>query len=422
MKTLLEAMHNLKEAKPSALKKTRNTDQDIHYEPSEGDYEYVPFDYVLHGGDYEGYIDDKKGNKYKVVASRNESDTGKIAGGTTYYRVTIAYGEHEIKLSDYTAVFSRNDGAGYRLFTDLEDGMYLEDYLQKNLRHVNGVSNIEDWKKDKEANGEKIESYKIGKVWVQENIIRNNEDYDERTSFQKRVDKKNEKDFVNLSFRVPIYIDGNNIKIAKSFNTTKYKYTGNKGYSKFISTEDSVEVKKDTPLLLKDVTIERIIKMATTRGQYDFEITLEDLRNVTLELDSLDTTFQITNKGLKIVYRDFKDMETVTVHYRPKEGYNRFIKLEELAEKAKIKLDWNFSLPKIYREIQSRLGGAKESIVEIVYDYGKHEYRAQGDDGEHGKAWVQFPKDLRQRDKKYKVDQLIWNGKNYRAKGNIEEV
>lgn len=64
MKTLLEAMHNLKEAKPSILKKSGNRTKNIHYgaenQPAWSEYA-VPFDYTLSAGDYEGYITDKKG-------------------------------------------------------------------------------------------------------------------------------------------------------------------------------------------------------------------------------------------------------------------------------------------------------------------------------------------------------------------------
>ena len=59
--------------------------------------------------------------------------------------------------------------------------------------------------------------------------------------------------------------------------------------------------------------------------------------------------------------------------------------------------------------------------VAIVLDKGK--LRAMGDDGVHGLAFVAFPNNLREFEgQHYEVDQLIWNGKNYRVSGNIEEV
>ena len=63
----------------------------------------------------------------------------------------------------------------------------------------------------------------------------------------------------------------------------------------------------------------------------------------------------------------------------------------------------------------------KKYVVYIVSDKGR--LRAMSDDGEHGVAFVAFPNNLRQFEgQHYEVDQLIWNGKNYRVAGNIEEV
>lgn len=60
-------------------------------------------------------------------------------------------------------------------------------------------------------------------------------------------------------------------------------------------------------------------------------------------------------------------------------------------------------------------------VVKIVSDKGR--LRAQATDGIHPGAWVAFPNDLRQFEgQKYEVDQLIWNGKNYRVAGNIIEI
>jgi hypothetical protein len=60
-------------------------------------------------------------------------------------------------------------------------------------------------------------------------------------------------------------------------------------------------------------------------------------------------------------------------------------------------------------------------IVRIVSDKGR--LRALATDGVHPGAWVSFPNNLRQHEgQKYEVDQLIWNGKNYRVSGNIVEI
>ena len=59
--------------------------------------------------------------------------------------------------------------------------------------------------------------------------------------------------------------------------------------------------------------------------------------------------------------------------------------------------------------------------VRIVDDHGR--LRAEGTDGVNPIAWVAFPNHLRQFEgQQYEVDQLIWNGKNYRVSGNIVEI
>lgn len=64
-----------------------------------------------------------------------------------------------------------------------------------------------------------------------------------------------------------------------------------------------------------------------------------------------------------------------------------------------------------------------ENIITIVYDSTKHKLRAQADDGIHGIGYVAFPNDLRTKEgQQYKVETLIWNGKNYRVSGNIEPI
>jgi hypothetical protein len=60
-------------------------------------------------------------------------------------------------------------------------------------------------------------------------------------------------------------------------------------------------------------------------------------------------------------------------------------------------------------------------VVVIVSDKGR--LRAFGTDGVNPAAFVAFPNSLRQFEgQKYEVDQLIWNGKNYRVSGNIREI
>jgi hypothetical protein len=68
-------------------------------------------------------------------------------------------------------------------------------------------------------------------------------------------------------------------------------------------------------------------------------------------------------------------------------------------------------------------GNQKKYVVTIIYDPTAKKLRGRADDGINGPAWVAFPSNLRDYDgQQYEVDQLIWNGKNYRVSGNIVEI
>lgn len=70
---------------------------------------------------------------------------------------------------------------------------------------------------------------------------------------------------------------------------------------------------------------------------------------------------------------------------------------------------------------QSSVPATSKYVVRIVSHGGR--LRALATDGIHPAAFVAFPNDLRQFEgQKYEVDQLIWNGKNYRVAGNIVEI
>lgn len=409
----------LKESNPSKLKKLKNRDKQVHYEPSEGDYEHIPFDYKLSGNDYQGTIQDKKGNEYKVLAAIDERDTGAIAGGTYYFKVTIFYNDHRINLSDYRALFSKNDGPADKLLDDIEHGMYLEDYLQKHLNYIVGVSNIENWIKMKDDEGKSMSSYLYPRQWVKENIIGENNDYDERTSLDKRIDKRNKNIFICIWQDVEAYITESGIKLAKDYKTYRYAYTARSGSDKYKATDEVINIPKDTQIIFSDSTKNNIYNQINPK-EYNIDITSEELSNIVFTLGPVYGYFKYSKNELKEVYREFK-AESINVKYYPANQLNKNNKLNILMANAKID---SSNAPKviynIYKEIASRIEGAKEALVKIVYD--RNELRARGDDGIHGEAWVQFPKDLRKYGKVYKVDQLIWNGKNYRAKGNIEEV
>lgn len=79
------------------------------------------------------------------------------------------------------------------------------------------------------------------------------------------------------------------------------------------------------------------------------------------------------------------------------------------------------STPSQTATVQSTTPANGKYTVRIVSHSGR--LRALATDGTHPAAWVAFPNDLRQFEgQQYEVDQLIWNGKNYRVAGNIVEI
>jgi hypothetical protein len=67
----------------------------------------------------------------------------------------------------------------------------------------------------------------------------------------------------------------------------------------------------------------------------------------------------------------------------------------------------------------NRVSSANNKYVVTIVSHGGR-LRALATDGTNPAAWVAFPNSLRtQEGQKYEVDQLIWNGKNYRVSGNI---
>lgn len=62
------------------------------------------------------------------------------------------------------------------------------------------------------------------------------------------------------------------------------------------------------------------------------------------------------------------------------------------------------------------------NYVYTVYQASRDKVRVRGTDGVNPVAWVAFPENLRSIGKVYKVEELSWNGKNYRVRGRITEV
>ena len=122
--------------KPSDLKKYKRTERKeiVHFRGSDMfdtkdpgyDNEFSYFD-----GSGNGYIKDKQGHVYDVVASSRGGDAGAIAGGSTDYYVTIkkANGKDDFYVHGYTAIMSTPHNAG--CIEDIKAGYYLEDYIAR---------------------------------------------------------------------------------------------------------------------------------------------------------------------------------------------------------------------------------------------------------------------------------------------------
>ena len=135
MKNLLQ---NIFEAsgKPSDLKKYKKTErkETVHFrgsdmfdtkDPGYND-EFSYFD-----GSGNGYIKDKQGHVYDVIATDREGDAGAIAGGSHDYFVTIkkANGKDDFHVHGWIAIMSKGSNTG--CIADIKAGYYLEDYIAK---------------------------------------------------------------------------------------------------------------------------------------------------------------------------------------------------------------------------------------------------------------------------------------------------
>ena len=135
MKNLLQ---NIFEAsgKPSDLKKYKKTErkETVHFRGSDMfdtkdpgyDDEFSYFD-----GSGNGYIKDKQGHVYDVIATDREGDAGAIAGGSHDYFVTIkkANGKDDFHVHGWIAIMSKGSNTG--CIADIKAGYYLEDYIAK---------------------------------------------------------------------------------------------------------------------------------------------------------------------------------------------------------------------------------------------------------------------------------------------------
>jgi hypothetical protein len=113
-------------------------------------------------------------------------------------------------------------------------------------------------------------------------------------------------------------------------------------------------------------------------------------------------------------------------------SFRRFRILQDSNKPSSTALTEGLSLSEALEELETletqefdvvREAAGVPGIVTIVYDPKAKKLRAQADDGTHGIANVAFPNHLRTAEgAKYKVASLTWNGKNYRASGDIEPL
>ena len=122
--------------KPSDLKKYKRTErkETVHFrcgdmfdtkDPGYDD-EFSYFD-----GSGNGYIKDKEGHVYDVIATDRAGDAGAIAGGSHDYYVTIkkANGKDDFHVHGWIAIMSNGSNTG--CIADIKSGYYLEDYIAK---------------------------------------------------------------------------------------------------------------------------------------------------------------------------------------------------------------------------------------------------------------------------------------------------
>ena len=138
MKSLQQTILETK-TKPSSLKQYKDTSVEKTIDFKAGDM----FDtvsgtyqdkYKYYSDEGTGYITDKEGHVYSLKASNWTDDQGSIAGGERNWGCTIykANGTDNLGFSGYHGVFSKpSSETCHSIVTDIENGMYLEDYIAK---------------------------------------------------------------------------------------------------------------------------------------------------------------------------------------------------------------------------------------------------------------------------------------------------
>jgi hypothetical protein len=354
---------------PSKLTKqrsTKRTETGEYHDPGDSYFRYEgSTDYTT--TIYEGFIKDKQGNQYTVSAKYQQGDAGKIAGAGGNFYVAINYGSDVIKLESYRGVFDSGNPSGSKIIDSIDDGMYLEDYLQKFKWDIKGDRKLA------------------------EQIIEGNE-YKETTM---REDKR----------------------IA---DDARYVTHGKYGFQ----TRLKVNVEGD------------IITLTTESDRFSLQSeTHKDYKIPVGTKVEADLTHYVHKLGNLLPYADGCIVETGSGgwKYDTKTGKLFQTQLDKIVKQISnlyILRDAEGNKPDTSDSKYGSIGlitylkRRYEPTVKIVPESDKWNarLRAQGNDGINGPGWVTFPEALRQKGAEYRVDELIWNGKNYRIKGTPELI
>jgi len=307
-----------------------------------------------------GSIKDKQGNSYDVNY-RTRFDSTSLPFGTTYHYITINYNGEKIDLDSYTG----ERGSGKSIVSDIEDGIYLEDYLQKHKWRIDSKSRALA-EQITEGNESKGTTYK----------------QDREASIAERY--LTHKDFgdYGLMLRYIIEVDGDS----------------------FILLNDRERKHKDGRSIpegaILDIDVSKYVD-AIGENLEDLDGAIVSTGNGALQYDTKNNTIQQTDyKNGKYVVR--KDDTTLYLDalgdgQRPDTSTSKYGSVTLMTY--------------IKRRYQPTVKIVPEN------DRWNARLRAQGNDGINGPGWVTFPEALRQKGAEYRVDELIWNGKSYRIKG-----
>lgn len=246
--------------------------------------------------------------------------------------------------------------------------------------------------------------------------------------------------------------------LAKDYE--KYEWTGSLSMSQARTREGFLEYMKECALLGR--RLQRYLDGKDPYGKEDYEIAQEHLKELWTAIrdrGAANTTldgyeFQLSRKDPNTAWFTGTGRGNwFTLTYDPA---NKVINVSkkrvgstDIAEADEVEITANAVVDAVAEMIDAnRLGSSQRGvdddkstvktdtsttvdneavesddgfIVEVVESGGR--LRVQGDDGVHGPAWVRFPNNLRTKaGRKYKVDQLKWNGKNYTIGGYINFV